>query len=93
MFFLSKVSSYVPYVFIAISLMLFGLIRTNISFGPFGAFMVIAIIVFPFLALIFSIMNFRNKGKWKWVSLTLSVIVISTISLLGIIAAFLLKEF
>ncbi|WP_088043114.1 hypothetical protein [Bacillus sp. EAC] len=89
---MSKGTSYAPYIFIAISLILFGLI-TNISFGPFGAFLVIAMIVSPFLASIFSIRNFRSKGIGKWVSLILSVIVISTISFLGIIAAFLLKEF
>ncbi|AIM17787.1 hypothetical protein HW35_17245 [Bacillus sp. X1(2014)] len=83
-------SKIVPYILLAISLILFGLIQSGISFGSLGPIVVITMILCPILALILGI---RNSGKGKWISVVLSVVVILTVSLIGIIGTAFLNEF
>ncbi|MED3625542.1 MULTISPECIES: hypothetical protein [Neobacillus] len=79
-----------PYIFLFISLILFGLIQANISFGNFGPIVVIAMIVCPIIALV---LGMKNSGKGKWFSIIISAVVFLTVSLLGIIGAGFLNEF
>ena len=79
-----------PYIFLALSLLFFILIQANISFGKFGPIVVIAMVICPFIALLFSI---KGTGKGKWLAITFSIFFILTVSLLGFVATFLLKEF
>ncbi|WP_026564905.1 hypothetical protein [Bacillus sp. UNC41MFS5] len=83
-------SKVLPYIFLAISLILFGLIQANISFGNLGPIVVISMILCPIIALVLGI---RNSGKGKWISVVLSIVVILTVSLIGIIGAAFLNEF
>ncbi|MEH7108849.1 hypothetical protein [Bacillus sp. JJ1764] len=83
-------SKILPYIFLAITLILFGLIQANISFGSLGPIVVIAMIICPIIAFVLGI---RNSGKEKWVPVVLSIVVILTVSLIGILGAAFLNEF